>query len=48
MACRQIRRFITGAENGSISAAVQAVFVLQYSLTLAIQQLETEIGIMLF
>ncbi|CUZ50612.1 LysR family transcriptional regulator [Serratia marcescens] len=48
MTLRQIRHFIAVAETGSISAGAQAVFVSQSSLTLAIQQLETEIGVRLF
>ncbi|AHG19063.1 LysR family transcriptional regulator [Chania multitudinisentens RB-25] len=48
MTLRQIRHFIAVAETGSISAAAQAVFVSQSSLTLAIQQLETDIGVRLF
>ena len=47
MTLRQIRHFIAVAETGSISAGAQAVFV-SSSLTLAIQQLETEIGVRLF
>ncbi|MCG8708295.1 LysR family transcriptional regulator [Brenneria sp. 4F2] len=45
---RQIRHFIAVAETGSISAAAQTAFVSQSSLTLAIQQLETETGVRLF
>lgn len=48
MTLRQIRHFIAVAENGSISAAAQTVFVSQSSLTQAIQQLETDIGVRLF
>lgn len=48
MTLRQIRHFIAVAETGSISAGAQAVFVSQSSLTLAIQQLETDIGVRLF
>ena len=39
---------IAVAETGSISAAAQAVFISQSTLTLAIQQLEEEIGVSLF
>ncbi len=46
MTLRQIRHFIAVAETGSISAGARAVFV--SLLTLAIQQLETEIGVRLF
>ncbi|MFE8100837.1 LysR substrate-binding domain-containing protein [Brenneria goodwinii] len=45
---RQIRHFIAVAETGSISAGAQTAFVSQSSLTLAIQQLETETGVRLF
>ncbi|CAM3987144.1 MULTISPECIES: LysR substrate-binding domain-containing protein [Rahnella] len=45
---RQIRHFIAVAETGSISAAAQASFVSQSSLTQAIQQLETETEARLF
>jgi len=48
MTLRQIRHFIAVAETGSISAAAQAAFVSQSTLTLAIQQLEQEIGVNLF
>ena len=48
MTLRQIRHFIAVAESGSISAAAQAVFISQSALTLAIQQLEEEIGVSLF
>ncbi|WPP00995.1 LysR family transcriptional regulator [Pseudomonas sp. HR96] len=48
MTLRQIRHFIAIAETGSISAAAQAVFISQSTLTLAIQQLEQEIGVTLF
>jgi DNA-binding transcriptional LysR family regulator len=48
MTLRQIRHFIAVAETGSISAAAQAVFISQSTLTLAIQQLEQEIGVCLF
>ena len=48
MTLRQIRHFIAVAETGSISAGARAVFVSQSSLTLAIQRLETEIGVRLF
>ena len=45
---RQIRHFIAVAETGSISAAAQASFVSQSSLTQAIQQLEVETEARLF
>lgn len=48
MTLRQIRHFIAVAETGSISAAAQAVFISQSTLTAAIQQLEEEIGVSLF
>ncbi|MGV8917487.1 MAG: LysR family transcriptional regulator [Pseudomonas sp.] len=48
MTLRQIRHFIAVAETGSISAAAQAVYISQSTLTLAIQQLEQEIGVTLF
>ena len=48
MTLRQIRHFIAVAETGSISAAAQAVYISQSTLTLAIQQLEQEIGVSLF
>ncbi|KRW58822.1 LysR family transcriptional regulator [Pseudomonas sp. TTU2014-080ASC] len=48
MTLRQIRYFIAVAETGSISAAAQAVFVSQSTLTLAIQHLEEEIEVTLF
>ncbi|WP_194789326.1 LysR family transcriptional regulator [Pseudomonas sp. UFMG81] len=48
MTLRQIRHFIAVAETGSISAAAQAVFISQSTLTLAIQQLEQDIGVQLF
>ncbi|NRH28850.1 LysR family transcriptional regulator [Pseudomonas sp. MS19] len=48
MTLRQIRHFIAVAETGSISAAAQAVFISQSTLTLAIQKLEEEIGVSLF
>lgn len=48
MTLRQIRHFIAVAETGSISAAAQAVFISQSTLTLAIQQLEDEVGVTLF
>jgi DNA-binding transcriptional LysR family regulator len=48
MTLRQIRHFIAVAETGSISAAAQAVFISQSTLTLAIQQLEADIGVSLF
>ena len=48
MTLRQIRHFIAVAETGSISAAAQAVFISQSTLTLAIQQLEEEVGVRLF
>ena len=48
MTLRQIRHFIAVAESGSISAAAQAVFISQSTLTLAIQQLEEDIGVRLF
>jgi DNA-binding transcriptional LysR family regulator len=48
MTLRQIRHFIAVAETGSISAAAQAAFVSQSTLTMAIQQLEEEIGVSLF
>ncbi|WP_263260710.1 LysR substrate-binding domain-containing protein [Pseudomonas sp. RIT-PI-S] len=48
MTLRQIRHFIAVAETGSISAAAQAVFISQSTLTGAIQQLEEEIGVTLF
>ncbi|MGC7838042.1 LysR family transcriptional regulator [Pseudomonas wayambapalatensis] len=48
MTLRQIRHFIAVAETGSISAAAQAVFISQSTLTQAIQQLEDEIGVTLF
>ena len=44
MTLRQIRHFIAVAETGSISAAAQAVFISQSTLTLAIQQLERQVG----
>ena len=48
MTLRHIRYFIAVAETGSISAASQAVFVSQSSLTLAIQQLELDLAAQLF
>lgn len=48
MTLRQIRHFIAVAETGSISAAAQAVYISQSTLTLAIQQLEADIGVSLF
>src|SRR5471030_3005543 len=48
MTLRQIRHFIAVAETGSISAAAQTAFISQSTLTLAIQQLEQEIGVSLF
>ena len=48
MTLRQIRHFIAVAETGSISAAAQAVYISQSTLTQAIQQLEEEIGVALF
>ncbi|WP_434605552.1 LysR family transcriptional regulator [Pseudomonas sp. R1-7] len=48
MTLRQIRHFIAVAETGSISAAAQTAFISQSTLTLAIQQLEEEIGVSLF
>src|SRR5471032_3640471 len=48
MTLRQIRHFIEIAETGSISAAAQTAFISQSTLTLAIQQLEQEIGVNLF
>ena len=48
MTLRQIRHFIAVAETGSISATAQAVFIFQSTLSLAIQQLEQEIGVSLF
>ncbi|WP_225772148.1 LysR substrate-binding domain-containing protein [Pseudomonas sp. Marseille-Q5115] len=48
MTLRQIRHFIAVAETGSISAAAQAVFISQSTLTGAIQQLEEDIGVSLF
>jgi len=45
MTLRQIRHFIAVAETGSISAAAQTAFISQSTLTLAIQQLEQEIGV---
>lgn len=48
MTLRQIRHFIAVAETGSISAAAQAVYISQSTLTQAIQQLEDEIGVALF
>lgn len=48
MTLRQIRHFIAVAETGSISAAAQTAFIPQSTLTLAIQQLEEEIGVSLF
>ncbi|PUB38069.1 LysR family transcriptional regulator [Pseudomonas sp. GV047] len=48
MSLRQIRYFIAVAETGSISAAAQAVFISQSTLTLAVQKLEEEIGVSLF
>lgn len=48
MTLRQIRHFIAVAETGSISAAAQTAFISQSTLTLAIQQLEDEIGVKLF
>ena len=48
MTLRQIRHFIAVAETGSISAAAQTAFISQSTLTLAIQQLEQEIGVGLF
>lgn len=48
MTLRQIRYFIAVAETGSISAAAHAVFISQSTLTLAIQQLEQEVGVSLF
>ncbi|MBZ9558027.1 MULTISPECIES: LysR family transcriptional regulator [unclassified Modicisalibacter] len=48
MTLKQIRYFIAVAELGSISAAAQAVFVSQSTLTLAIQQLEDELEVSLF
>src|SRR5471032_2783577 len=48
MTLRQIRHFIAVAETGSISAAAQTAFISQSTLTLAIQQLEQEIGVNLF
>jgi DNA-binding transcriptional LysR family regulator len=48
MTLRQIRHFIAVAETGSISAASQAVFISQSTLTGAIQQLEEDIGVTLF
>ena len=48
MSLRQIRHFIAVAETGSISAAAQAVFISQSTLTLAVQKLEQEIGVTLF
>jgi DNA-binding transcriptional LysR family regulator len=48
MTLRQIRHFIAVAETGSISSAAQTAFISQSTLTLAIQQLEEEIGVSLF
>lgn len=48
MTLRQIRHFIAVAETGSISAAAQTAFISRSTLTLAIQQLEEEIGVSLF
>jgi DNA-binding transcriptional LysR family regulator len=48
MTLRQIRHCIAVAETDSISAAAQAVFISQSTLTLAIQQLEVDIGVSLF
>jgi DNA-binding transcriptional LysR family regulator len=48
MTLRQIRHFIAVAETGSISSAAQTAFISQSTLTLAIQQLEQEIGVSLF
>jgi len=48
MNLRQIRHFIAVAETGSISATAQTAFISQSPLTLAIQQLEEEIGVSLF
>jgi DNA-binding transcriptional LysR family regulator len=45
---RKIRHFIAVAETGSITAAAQAVFISQSTPTLAIQQLEADIGVSLF
>ncbi|MEX0631395.1 LysR family transcriptional regulator [Serratia ureilytica] len=47
MTLRQIRHFIAVAETGRSPPAPGGV-CLQSSLTLAIQQLETEIGVRLF
>ncbi|PLV17817.1 LysR substrate-binding domain-containing protein [Pseudomonas guariconensis] len=48
MTLRQIRHFIAVAETGSISAAAQAVFISQSTLTAAIQQLEQDLEVSLF
>lgn len=48
MTLRQIRHFIAVAESGSISAAAQAVFISQSTLTAAIQQLEQDLEVSLF
>jgi DNA-binding transcriptional LysR family regulator len=48
MTLRQIRHFIAVAETGSISAATKTALISQSTLTLAIQQLEQEIGVGLF
>ncbi|KPG96004.1 LysR family transcriptional regulator [Pseudomonas sp. RIT-PI-q] len=48
MSLRQIRHFVAVAETGSISAAAQAVYISQSTLTLAVQKLEREIGVNLF
>ncbi|QUX96053.1 LysR family transcriptional regulator [Marinomonas sp. CT5] len=48
MSLRQIRYFIAIAETGSVSAAASTVFISQSTLTMALRQLEDELGVELF
>ncbi|NVK74944.1 MAG: LysR family transcriptional regulator, partial [Oceanospirillaceae bacterium] len=45
MSLRQIRYFIAIAETGSVSAAASTVFISQSTLTMALRQLEDELGV---
>lgn len=48
MTLQQLRYTVTVAEEGTISAAAEKLFVSQPSLTSAVRELEKELGIVIF
>ena len=48
MDSRKLAHFVAVAEHGGFTAAAKAVFVSQPALSLAIKDLEAELGVQLF